>query len=77
MARQNRTFVTEKDAFLKEGEVHFLIELKESSVGEKEDSFMPIIKDIQLLSLKNKECKWTLFHERSAEEFNWVNEIHN
>ncbi|MCM3733701.1 hypothetical protein M3196_18790 [Fictibacillus nanhaiensis] len=77
MARQNRTFVTEKDAFLKEGEVLFLIELKESSVGKKEDSFMPIIKDIQLLSPKNKERNWPLFHERSAEEFNWVNGIHN
>lgn len=75
MVRQNRTFVTEKDAFLKEGEVHFLIELKESSVGKKR-FFMPIIKDIQLLSL-NKERNWPLFHERSAEEFNWVNEIHN
>lgn len=37
---------------------------------------MTIIKDIQLLSQKNKKHNWTFFHERSAEEFNWEHEIH-
>jgi hypothetical protein len=41
-------YSSEKHAFLKEGEVLFFIELKEISIGKEGDSFMPIIKDIQL-----------------------------